>query len=568
MNTFKSSSFVLWSRITQHPARIFLVLCCIEIYAFLLQPITGADAANHLSWLDQFSTLQHQGILYPHWLAQSFNGLGTPTFYFYPPLTYAIGGLLQYIHGFSAVELYRCIILLSTIFCMITAYWYLRQHLTGQRHLLLGALLYAFAPYRFVDTNSRCALAEAVFFAILPLVLLGVDYARTPRYWLRSFAILSIAWMAAILCHVPGTMVLACTLVVYAIIQLRKNLPAYAVIIVALVNGSLLAAFYWYPIPHLLGYIPTNHFTDFIGGPGNSGYFLVDLFHPPFTIISMICAISYACIGMIWYYDRDISKRSNILLPLLILPLLIQIPPFTVRLWQVLFPLTIIQFSWRWTMVATLGIAMAIVKLGEKDRRHQHQILFLYSSLSLIVVLVYTGGLRFTGQRFIDRTHQYFQHSDAIEYIPRNSPRFTPTQLKQLATLPEFQNDLLGPSESIRSTAQQNNIQTFAVHFENPHLVKIHQFYWPLWKLEAQGRGIPTFADSNGLTEFYLPAGTYEAKYHLTISPYERSGKNIAIAGVVLFLVLLPAFYILSKREVSARQIPLQPLPLVMYPPA
>src|SRR5438552_12779378 len=65
------------------------------IYATIVNvPVTGHDAYVHLNWLGQFTTLRDIGLSYPRWLPDSFGGLGAPTFYIYPPLTYFLGSAI------------------------------------------------------------------------------------------------------------------------------------------------------------------------------------------------------------------------------------------------------------------------------------------------------------------------------------------------------------------------------------------------------------------------------------------------------------------------------------------
>ena len=51
-------------------------------------------------WVDQFGEQLRQGQLYPRWLPASHDGLGSPVFYYYPPLAFYPAGLLAALrHG-------------------------------------------------------------------------------------------------------------------------------------------------------------------------------------------------------------------------------------------------------------------------------------------------------------------------------------------------------------------------------------------------------------------------------------------------------------------------------------
>src|SRR3954454_24054871 len=44
-------------------------------------------------WLDQFAEQLRHGVLYPRWLPLSHGGLGSPVFYYYPPLAFYLGSV-------------------------------------------------------------------------------------------------------------------------------------------------------------------------------------------------------------------------------------------------------------------------------------------------------------------------------------------------------------------------------------------------------------------------------------------------------------------------------------------
>src|SRR5262245_31077802 len=73
----------------RHPRLVFL-LAAIVLMAPSLVLGTVVSHSSHLNlmWASQFADQVRAGILYPRWLPQSFDNLGAPTFYFYPPLAF------------------------------------------------------------------------------------------------------------------------------------------------------------------------------------------------------------------------------------------------------------------------------------------------------------------------------------------------------------------------------------------------------------------------------------------------------------------------------------------------
>jgi uncharacterized membrane protein len=62
----------------------FAVLCCWPLFTHGL-PDLGHDSISHVTWQKSFSSQFWRGELYPRWLSDQNKGLGSPTYYFYPP---------------------------------------------------------------------------------------------------------------------------------------------------------------------------------------------------------------------------------------------------------------------------------------------------------------------------------------------------------------------------------------------------------------------------------------------------------------------------------------------------
>ena len=122
------------------------------------------------TWLDQFSAQVLAGDPYPRWLEQSHGGLGSPSFYFYPPLAFFLALPFKAL-GLSTDQALIGVNALVVIISATCAYaWFA----AAGRRPLLPALLYASAPYFAFDILYRGALSEHLAYAVLPLTGLGI----------------------------------------------------------------------------------------------------------------------------------------------------------------------------------------------------------------------------------------------------------------------------------------------------------------------------------------------------------------------------------------------------------
>src|SRR6476620_3904234 len=168
------------------PSKLFrvsllLLILCLGLhlaYQLLLVPVIGHDDFLHLTWLEDFVRLRESGINFPHWLPESNARIGSPTFYFYPPLTYYLADVL-YSLGLKSSSLgtllFHAISGLTLLLSGGAMYWYLRTRSASIQASALGALLYTIVPYRYADIFTRSALSEHAAFVWLPPLLIAVD---------------------------------------------------------------------------------------------------------------------------------------------------------------------------------------------------------------------------------------------------------------------------------------------------------------------------------------------------------------------------------------------------------
>jgi uncharacterized membrane protein len=208
--------------------------------SLLLGPSHTHSQLYNFIWTRQFADAMAAGELYPRWLPASFEGLGSPTFYFYPPLTFWVSGGLDAL-GLSSLQAINVAVLMLLIASGLTMYLWLSYR--GTRPLL-GAALYMLAPYHLNDWYVRGALAEFAAFVWLPLIALGIE--ALPKRWAPP--LLAVSFAGLIITHLPVALLTTVFLIApLALHRAWKDRSALAPGILAGVLGLALAAFYLLP---------------------------------------------------------------------------------------------------------------------------------------------------------------------------------------------------------------------------------------------------------------------------------------------------------------------------------
>lgn len=190
-------------------------------------PVTH-DGQDHVARIANFYQSLYEGNIVPRW-AENLNwGYGHPILMFLYPLPSYVASLFH-AFGFSFVDSTKLVFAVSYVTSIVCMYLWARRW--GQWSGMVAAILYGFAPYRFVDMYVRGAIGEHVAFIFPPLILLGLDRG--------SLFVTSLSMVGLILSH-NAVSLMFLPVVVFYVVYKRKGLGF-------LVLGFLLSAFFWFP---------------------------------------------------------------------------------------------------------------------------------------------------------------------------------------------------------------------------------------------------------------------------------------------------------------------------------
>lgn len=217
--------------------------------AWLTGVPAGSDTVFHGSWYTHFSAQFWAGDLYPRWLAGMNGGLGSPIFYYYPPLSYHLTSLLALFvpAGDYGLRHLAYGTALSFVASGLSCYLWLRQ-VSDRRGAAAGAILYLIAPYHAVVAQyPRGAYSELWSFACMPLVLYFARRVVAARDSRLAFAGLSVSYATLACTHLPATVVFSAVAAAYAYFASGRRVAPALRALAAMALGAGLSAVYLMP---------------------------------------------------------------------------------------------------------------------------------------------------------------------------------------------------------------------------------------------------------------------------------------------------------------------------------
>jgi hypothetical protein len=138
-------------------------------------PHSSADGICHANYYSSFADQLWGGEFYPRWMYKINRGLGSPTFYYYPPFAFYFTRLLKPLspgdpYGWHQPGISASIALVASGIFMYL--WLMR--ITPGKSALVGAILYMIVPYHITgDLYGRGAFSLRASREARPLTLTG-----------------------------------------------------------------------------------------------------------------------------------------------------------------------------------------------------------------------------------------------------------------------------------------------------------------------------------------------------------------------------------------------------------
>lgn len=464
------------------------------------------------------------------------NNFGYPVANFLYPLPFYLAEVPK-ILGFNFTDSIKLITVLSTIGSALVMYWALSQKFTKEASLA-GAVVYLFAPYRFVDLYVRGSFGENVAFLFVPLIFgLILKLANKKKLFIP---ILSFAVAGLVLSHnVLGVLFLPILFSIGLVLAQRSRTNIF----IGFSGGLAISVFYWLPALYDLKYVKysqiqisevADHLTNFsklvipsLGfGPLPQGQ---ASFSPQLGLVTI--AVFIAAIIF-----RAIEKKRNYFVDFLLLLFVVcafLMIDSSLPFWNIIPSVDVIQFPWRLLSIIVFVSAILTAYVVSKGDRKQIVVSIIVLS-AVISTAVYT-----VPKSFVDRDDSFYSTNEDTttvrdEYMPiwvLEKPNFRASEKIEIDE---------GEAGII---SQQIQPAKYTGVIESPGLskVKVNSVYFPGWRVDVDGvKQAIDYQNKYGFITFELPKGMHEVIIRYTRTPVHLASEIISLitflgAGIYFF---------------------------------
>ncbi len=548
-------------------------------------PFYSHDGATHTIFYTNFAKQFWAGELYPRWLIQMNAGLGSPTFFYYPPLAYYLTVPFYFLseidpNGWHQLGLTASLAQIASGLC---AYLWLKRF-ASRTGAAIAAVLYIWMPYHLaLDLYVRAALAELCTFVWMPLILYFTHKISNGSK--NAVVGLAVSYALLITSHLPTTLIFSPLPVCYAYHLAKKGnkLTAFFLVSAAMSLGVGLSAVYLLPALLMQEYVQMQ--VMFSGGYSYENYFLFTGLNPwnenkrYFWIFFGEIALAF-CI----YLMRKTNEYVARFWLLVIIACAFMMLPLSLPIWRVFTALQKIQFPWRFNTilcVALCGLLALSLSSFNGPYFASNKKLKIFALLIIISWLPYTirqayraFPATFDNPQYVASKNRKIelgieepgaQNAWSIPYRETN-PQLMESELQSLFARVSDTDGKLIKTKVLEGTAtitiqqwkpREIDLQIAA---ETEALLNVSQFYFPGWiaRLDDETKIAIQSSVPDGLLSIDIPKGNYHLSLRLEQNTAEWAGQIISFASLILLMILLGVItvcHFITKSRLEAPQL-------------
>lgn len=518
----------------------------------------GHDTPDHVARIANFYQSLSEGNLIPRWAGNLNWGYGHPILMFLYPLPSYIASLFHFF-GFSFVDSTKLVFGVSYIASILAMYLFASTS-WGIIPGFTAAVLYGYAPYRFVDLYVRGALGEHVAFVFPPLIFYGLLTLAKNHRSKVACVIIAISMAGLILSHNAIALMLLPLIAGYIIylyiFESKRSLNYLLLTAFYLLLGFALSAFFWIPAffegkytlrdivtagEALHRFVP---WTWFLYSSWNYG---------SGEVLSKFLGFAQwigilVSVFVIW--QRKDQKLRVILFGLLSI-LVISLFMMTEEssfIWRRVVLLQKFQFPWRFLSLTVLvsailgGISTAEVMIRVKNKNYL-LVFFCIVILGTTMYMWHPSGYQQRDESVYSSI--YPSTTDTGESSPIWS-------IRQMGERPSESAVPIQGNGTIALIGKNTTQREYSVIAEEELRVAENTLYFPGWKVFIDGRETQIqYQDPayRGLMTFFVPVG----KHIVTIRFSDTKVRMVANSISIISFGLLCVFYFVWIGTIKTR---------------
>ncbi len=543
-------------------------------------PFLTHDGTTHTIFYTNFAEQFWAGELYPRWLIQMNAGLGSPTFFYYPPLAYYLTVPFYFLseidpNGWRQLGLAVSLVQIASGLC---AYLWLKEF-ASRTGAAIAAVLYIWMPYHLaLDLYVRAAFAELCTFVWMPLILYFTHKISNGR---RSAVVgLAVSYGLLIASHLPTTLIFSLLPICYAVCLAKKDKKLIAVFLVsaAMLLGICLSAVYLLPALLMQKYVQMQVMFDW--GYSYKNYFLFTGLSP-WNENKRYFWIFFGEIALaLCVYPLCKTRKYEARLWLIVIMICtFMMSPLSFPIWQALTALQKIQFPWRFNTVICIALSGLLALSFSSFKRPyfaSNKKLKIFALLIIIAWLPYTirQASRAFPATFDDPQYvammvaynnrkielgieeQSAQNAWSIPYTERN-PQLTESEYQSLFARVNDTNGKLIKTKVLEGTAAVTILQwkpreiDLQIAAETEAKLNVSQFYFPGWvaRLDNETKIPIQSSVPDGLLSINIPKGNYRLSLRLEQNTAERAGQIISFVSLIIVMILLGVIIVCQRSR-------------------
>ncbi len=428
----------------------------------------------------------------------------------------------------------------------------------GNSAAIVGATLYLFAPYRFVDIYVRGAIGEHVAFVFLPLVLLSLitlfkNKKNKLRYFYLNFVFVSASFSFLILSHNAVSLLFIPFVIFYVFYLFFENKSKQKLLlsITSLLFGFLYSFFFWFPAfvegkytlrdivtnnAYLERYVQVKNLIYGAWNYGGTGEFTTQL-----GIINIIIIIAGVAFLFKFYKSKDNLKYLLIGTVVFFFISVFLMLPYSNFIWEKLTILQKLQFPWRFLSITTFCTSVIGAILIDKINLKSKNIL-----AAIIIILSIIPTVNYW------KADEYKLYSDSYFEKPYASTTDTGESspiwsVRSMDEFPKYKLEILSGNAEIVDYSRRSNYHEYLIDAKEKTRFRENTLYFPGWKIYDNYKLVDNveFQDpeNRGVMTFYLDKGLHDLilKFENT---KVRMVSNIVTFISIIFVFLIPLIFL------------------------